>query len=195
MTETHTYYIDFKGVLRAVDNDGVSNVAIASDVIFDNIIIDKNYIYFLRREPVGRDKNASSLYRVDSDGRNIKKLVFNADCIQNYDDNLIYVCKSLPTRFIATETANGSVINERQVKYKVTRFSVLDKTLEVETEVAVFGNPGTKTVTEKRGFFRKKVRRTITYQEISNKISYKKPDAAKVGEIFAEQTHVNIPNL
>lgn len=195
MTESYTYYIDSKGVLHAVDNDGAVNRAIIDDIDTDNLIIDKNYIYFLRREPVGRDKNAASLYRVDIDGRNIKKLLFNVNKIQNYDEKSIYVYRSALTKYVATEKENDLVKSEKQVKYRVTRFYVLDKKTELETEIAALGLPDDKDNLEKRGCFRRNIRRSVTYREISNKISYKKTDIAKVGEIFTEQTEMEIPEI
>lgn len=190
ITASYTYYIDSKGALHVVDNDGISDITIADDVDADNVIPDKKYIYFLRREQVSKDTSAASLYRVDAEGRNLKKLVFNVSAIKNYDDNSIYVHRSILSRYVATETENGAVKSEKQVKYRVSRFSILDKTTESETEIAVLGLPSEKTNIEKRGCFKKNIKRSVYYRELSYKTPYKKPGIAKVGEVFTEQTEI-----
>ena len=195
MSESYTYYIDSKGVLHVVDNDGVCNRAIIDDIDESNLVINRDYIYFLRREPVGKDKNAASLYRVDADGRNLKKLLFNVTKIKDYDENSLYVHRAVLTRFIATETENDMIKSEKQVKYRVSRFYILDKKTETETEIAALGLPDEKTDVEKRGCFRKKIRRSVSYREISTRVSYKKTNIAKVGEIFTEQTAIEIPEI
>lgn len=195
MSESYTYYIDSNGILHVVDNDGVCNRAIIDDVDASNLIINRDFIYFLRREPVGKDKNAASLYRVDADGRNLKKLLFNVTKIRDYDENSLYVHRAILTKFIATETENELIKSEKQVKYRVSRFYILDKKTETETEIVALGLPDEKTDVEKRGCFRRKIRRSISYREISTRVSYKKTNIAKVGEIYTEQTAMEIPEI
>lgn len=195
MSASHTYYIDSNGILHVVDNDGAYNRAIIDDVDVSNLVINRDYIYFLRREPVGKDKNAASLYRVDADGRNLKKLLFNVTKIKDYDENSLYVYRAVLTKFIATETENDLIKSEKQVKYRVSRFYILDKKTETETEIVALGLPDEKTDVEKRGCFRRKIRRSVSYREISTRVSYKKTNIAKVGEIYTEQTAIEIPEI
>ena len=195
ISASYTYYVDGCGNLHVVDNDGVKNTVITDDVDTDNIIVDRNYVYFLRHEPVGKDTSAASLYRVDLDGRNLKKLVFNAVKIQNYDDNSIYVHRSVTTKFVATEMENDIVKSEKTLKYKISRFSVLNKNTDDEEEIVVVGLPSEKTNVEKRGCLKKNISRSVSYRELSSKTPYRKPGIKKVGEIFTEQTMIENNNL
>lgn len=187
MNDVYIYYLDSKGTLHVAQNDGKSDKVIADDIDQSNIIIDRDYIFFLRRETVGKDKNSYSLYKMDVDGNNIKKLIFNVNKIQNYDENSIYVYKCATTKYVATETENGLTTSERTVKYKVSRFFIFDKKTETESLLLSLGLPSEQSNVEKKGCFRKKITRSISYTELSSKIPYKKQGLAKVGEVYSQQ--------
>lgn len=187
---SYTYYTDGDGALHVVRNDGKNDLLIAYDIDEKNIILDKDFIYYLRHEPVGKNKKAYSLYRMEPDGSNTKKLIFNVNSIQNYDENYIYVYKCQTTNYFATEKENDEVKSEKRVKFKVSKFFIFDKNTETEAPLLALGLPNEETRIEKRGCFKKDLKRTVTYSEISNKIPYKKEGLAAVGEIYAEQTSI-----
>ena len=187
---SYTYYTDGNGALHVVRNDGKNDMLIAYDIDEENVIIDKDFIYYLRREPVGKNKKAFSLYRMEPDGSNTKKLIFNVNSIQNYDENYIYVYKCATTNYIATEKENDEVKSEKRVKFKVSKFFIFDKKTETEAPLLSLGLPNEESRIEKRGCFKKDLKRTVTYFEISNKIPYKKEGLAAAGEIYAEQTSI-----
>ena len=192
MNDVYIYYFDGKDTLHVVRNDGKENKVIADDIDHSNLIIDRDYIYFLRHEPVGRDKNSYSLYKMDIDGNNIKKLLFNVNKIQNYDEDSIYVYTCATCKFIATETENELIKSEKTVKHKVSRFFVFDKKTETEKLLLAVGLPSDNSNLEKRGCLRKKVKHTVTYRELSSKIPYRKEGLARVGEVYAQQTTLDI---
>lgn len=193
--ESRIYYIDGNGSLCVVDIDGECDRKIADDVDFANIIIDKDSIYFLRREQVGRDREAYSLYRTDLDGRNIKKLIFNVTEIKNYDSDTIYVYKCSTTDYIATVYENDVIKNEKKVQLKVSKFFTFDKKTENEAPLLALGLPEEDRSVEKRGCLKKDLNYTVSYTEISSKVSYKKEGLAKVGEVYAEQTSVDLSKI
>ncbi|MBR5139672.1 MAG: DUF5050 domain-containing protein, partial [Clostridia bacterium] len=190
--ESFIYYTDGEGALRVVDVDGEVDRKIADDVDCSNIIIDKDAVYFLRREQVGRDREAYSLYRTDLNGRNIKKLIFNVTEIKNYDSDTIYVYKCSTTDYIATVYENDEIKDEKKVKFKVSKFFTFDKKTETEIPLLSLGLPGEESKTEKRGCLKKDLKYTVTYDEISSKVSYKKEGLTGVGEVYAEQTTVDL---
>lgn len=192
INDVYVYYFDSKGVLHVADNGGKTNKIIADDIDQSNIIIDRDFIFFLRREPVGKDKTSYSLYKMNIDGSNIKKLLFNVNKIQNYDENSIYVYKCATTKYIATETENDLVQNEKMVKYKVSRFFIFDKNAETESLILSVGNPDEKSNVEKRGCFRKKIKHAVTYKEVPSNIPYRKEGIARAGQIYAQQTTLDI---
>ena len=192
MNEQFVYYFDSKGILHVANNDGSANRIIADDIDQSNIIIDKEYIFFLRHEPVGRDKTSYSLYKMDVDGSNIKKLLFNVNKIENFDENTIYVYTTAITKFLATETENDVILGEKMVKYKVSKFFTFNKKTEAESHVLSVGLPDEQSNVKKRGCFRRKIRNTVTYKEIPSNIPYRKEGLARAGEVYAQQTSLDI---
>ena len=188
MNDAYTYYTDGNATLHVVRNDGKNDRAIANDIDENNVIIDKDCIYYLRREAVAKNKTAYSLYKMDLDGSNSKKLIFNVNSIQNFDENTIYVYKCSTTNYTATASENGEIKEESRVKFKVSKFFIFDKNTEVESTLLALGLPNEETRIEKRGCFRKDLKYTTTYTEISNKVAYKKEGLMAAGEIYTEQT-------
>ena len=193
--DSRIYYINGNGSLCVVGLDGEGERKIADDVDFTSIIIDKDFIYFLRREQVGRDREAYSLYRTDLNGRNIKKLIFNVTEIKNYDSDTIYVYKCSTTEYVATVYENQNIKGDKKVTFKVSKFFTFDKRTETESDLLSLGLPDQESSIEKRGCLKKDLKYTVTYDEISNKVSYKKEGLAKVGEVYAEQTTLDISKI
>lgn len=94
----YIYYCDVYGDLRVVRIDGAGNRLIAEKV--DQIYPAEDGLYYCRQEPVEGRKEALSLYHMDKDGRNIRKIVFNVDKVQNDPvSNSIYYSKRENIRF------------------------------------------------------------------------------------------------
>ena len=98
ITDTYIYYVTSGDDLRVVRTDGKENTLIAENIDLNNVQIDKDRIYYLRREWIGK-AIGSSLYVMDIDGHNVRKLLFNVRSMKNYDDNTLYVARDDQIRF------------------------------------------------------------------------------------------------
>ena len=94
----YIYYRNAYDDLRVVRIDGADDRFIAEEV--DKIFPAEDGLYYCRNEFVkGRQKNLS-LYHMDRNGRNIKKIVFNLDRVLNDDEtNKIYYSKAENMRY------------------------------------------------------------------------------------------------
>jgi ABC-type multidrug transport system fused ATPase/permease subunit len=88
----YAYYLDNDNDLHIVRNDGKEDLVLVEDVDPRTIITDNEKIYFLRHETVG-DATNNSLYSIDLEGNDIKKIIFNVDSIKEYDETNIYLNK------------------------------------------------------------------------------------------------------
>lgn len=94
----YIYYTDAFNCLRVVRVDGKENRIIAEKV--STVFPAKDGLYYCREEKVGDRESALSLYMMDRNGMNIRKIVFNVDKVQNDDiDNSIYYSKAENVRF------------------------------------------------------------------------------------------------
>ncbi len=94
----YLYYISTGSAkeFRMVRLDGKANVKIAEGIAASDISIGSQYVYYLRREWVG-SRYSKSLYRMDLDGHNSKKILFDIETMKEKDalrsDSEIYVLK------------------------------------------------------------------------------------------------------
>jgi hypothetical protein len=75
------YYVDIYNTLRVVRIDGKKNKAIAENVY--GVFPTENYLYYTRQESVGEKAQAYSLYKMDKDGRNVRKIIFDITAYHN----------------------------------------------------------------------------------------------------------------
>ena len=207
ISDTHTYYINFDDELHVVRADGSDDRVIAEDVT-TNLIFDKDFIYYLRYEhvnPANVKEYSHSLYRMKPDGSDVKKLIFDVNAIENYDENSIYVYKSNKVRYEPVGdieyleqsddncSSNGrrSSENKKDGLTRCSYFSIYDKRTETEIPLLSVGAPNNKYWQEKRGCFRKPINHSITYRPHYTKARYKKKDIAKVGQVYREQSTIN----
>ena len=88
----YIYYSDFNDNLHVVRIDGAGEKIVAKDV--EKIFPAEDGLYYCRKELVNDNETDLSLYHMDKDGKNIRKIVFNVDRVQ--DDpisNTIYYSK------------------------------------------------------------------------------------------------------
>lgn len=207
ISDTHTYYINYDDELHVVRADGSDDRVIAEDVT-TNLIFDKDFIYYLRYEhvnPANEKEYSYSLYRMKLDGSDIKKLIFDVNAIENYDENSIYVYKSNQVRYEPVgdieylEQPDGncssggrrSSANKKDGLTRCSYFYIYDKRTETEIPLLSVGAPNDKYWQEKRGCFRKPINHSITYRPHYTKAHYKKKDIARVGQIYREQSTIN----
>ncbi len=99
-TGSYVYYIDNteeKG-FRIVSADGSTNVRIGTGIAANDIIVASNAVYYLRKEWIG-DRWGKSLYSMDLDGRNVKKMLFNISSMKKKpnSDELYVLVKDIKT--------------------------------------------------------------------------------------------------
>lgn len=232
-TNGHLYYINYDNQLRVVRNDGYDDRKIADNLAngsgnnLNEIIIENNYIFYVRNEKIGsqeiqyvegqqqdnkaklpqgcanfgkknveqtpnqpqtvtvkKDKFAKSIYRMDLDGHNVKKLAFNVDSMQNYDENVIYFCASEELSFSVTTTQavkkNESTTTAQIKKFDVTRYYSLNKHNGRIDVVLSLGLPDNQKPTA-TGCGKKASGPSVEYVELPNRPVYKHEAKVKAG--------------
>ena len=140
----YMYYVDIYNNLRVVRIDGKYNRKIAENV--NKIFPCEEGLYYTRQETVAKKESALSLYLMDKNGRNIKKIVFNVDCVQNdKTTNTLYLSK--------TENVHFKVYAPNQEDkatyefHKITKYSILDKATGESELFLTLGWPSSETQT------------------------------------------------
>ena len=186
VTDSYIFYVDYFGDFCSVRFDGKEEKVIASDIDADNIIVEKNAFYYLREERVGYNDYAYSLYTMDDEGKNVKKVAFDVDHMEDFDEDKLYLSKTEIGYFEIT-------IPEQKGKSHVEKVSrVLKKVIEYNkkfgtfTTIRVSGLPSTSEYEFKKGCFGKKEKVESTYKQVRGPLTYyRELDAA--GSVFASQ--------
>ncbi|MBQ8322820.1 MAG: DUF5050 domain-containing protein [Clostridia bacterium] len=193
-TENYLYYLDCWDNLHIVRTDGRENRVIANDMERntkgnDGIIINKDSICYERKELVDDDVVSRSLYKMDMQGRNVKKLVFNIARMKNFDENSLYYSKEEDLRYKVTtpsEKRNGEP-TVSYATYHVKRYFVYNKNTEKSKLILTLGLPSGK-VSQKGGCFgKKKTDKEIIYEPVPEVRTFKRKGLAKAGSVYAEQ--------
>ena len=118
------YYVDLEDNLRAVRIDGKENRLIAEKV--KKVFPAEDGLYYCREEAVARRESALSLYHMDKDGKNIKKIIFNVDRVQ--DDaitNTLYYSKKENVQYKVYE--QGKESEARFQNFPITKYYSIKK--------------------------------------------------------------------
>ena len=210
ITDSHVYYLDYYMRLHVVRTDGKEDKIIATGISknndsTDNIIINEDKIYYLRREPVGigydyyfnendfllqeREKLvfSNSLYSMDLDGHNVQKIAFDVEKIKDYDEEKIYFVKKENARFEVKIPTGREQYKISYTSSMLTHFVEYEKATEQANTVLTFGLPESKEYEVKKGCMGKeKVK--ATYTKLPPKSTYKRKGLTKMGETSALQT-------
>lgn len=195
INDNYIYYIDTANSLRVVRSDGMNDTLIADNIDGDNVIIDKNCIYYTRYESVSNNEKNSSLYRMDLDGHNIRKLVFNVAKIKSYDEDTIFVSRNEKAVFeftIPAEKAKEEPRIETQT-YNLKRYYTYDKKTEKLDTILTIGLPHSDKYSVKVGCFGKKEERESTFREITPKPEYRRKNIAAAGMVSGQDV-ANAPD-
>ena len=165
---TVCYYIDYQDALHSVRIDGRENRRIAEKV--RTVFPTDNYLYYAREELVSGDETALSIYKMDKDGRNVRKVVFNIDYVQNENDiNKLYFIKT--ERFVRFKAYRPKKEKEATYIFRdLTRYYVMDKTTEETQLVLTTGLPEAQEKTGCGG--KKKAKPDMIYEECPIALSY-----------------------
>lgn len=193
-TSTHIYYVDTNNSLHVVRTDGKENKILAEDVGSFFVVAD-TCMYYARNERVSADEKALSIYRMDKDGNNAKKLVFNVKSVSDYDENRFYYKKEEDLRYKLTIPTGKKEPEERIETYTVSRYFAFDKASETSELVLTQGLPHEKS-TFSTGCLRKKVDADVIYEELPSKCEFKYRGLADIGQVEAEyeEENENKPN-
>lgn len=189
-TSGYLYYVDVNSALHVVRNDGTNDKVLVEGVDEKRVIIDEDYIYYLRYENVNSRKKNYSLYRAKHDGSDTKKLAFDVLGIMPYDENTIYISKSeLVTYEVKTPISKKEVSTEIQT-YNIKNYYSFDKDSCKFNLILSLGNPKAHEFEFKGGCLRKTKKLNSTYKQIPNKAEYKRGGKAEAGANFKEEQNV-----
>jgi hypothetical protein len=190
ITDTHIYYLDTSNALRVARTDGKENILIANDISANSVIVDKDAIYYLREELVDNKQMQASLYRMDMDGHNVRKLLFNVSAIDNFDSETIMLIREEPKALfeITTPISKKESKVERE-EHDLKHFCKYDKkTGEVEV-LLTLGMPREGEFEFKKGCIGKKTTTlNSTVKRIPRPTTYKRKNVAAAGAVFGAQT-------
>lgn len=167
----YLYYLDTYNHLRVVRVDGKFNRKLAENVT--KIFPCEAGLYYTRQETVANGESALSLYLMDNNGRNIKKMVFNVDTVQNDPTtNTLYHSKTENVRFkVYAPKQEDKATYEF---HKITKYSILDKATGISKQFLTLGWPSSET---KSGCLKKK-NVSMIYEEAPIRPTYERESIA-----------------
>ena len=192
LTESYLYYIDCSNRLCVVRVDGKDNKVISGG-LGGMIVVAEDCVFFSRNEQVDRYRKALSLYKMDLDGRNVKKLVFDVDKMADYDETYLYYSTVRSTRFKVT-VPTGDKKKGDEVHYEnhvITRYYKYNKNDKTVDNFLTLGLPHGST-SYKKGCLKKEVEAEIIFEEAPIVVNYKRQGLAEAGET-TQETVENAP--
>ena len=188
----HIYYLDDASNLHIVRNDGKEDRIIAEEIEADGIVIDKGVIYFTRYEQVASNHASLSLYTMDLDGHNLRKLVFNIDNMASYDEDTIYFERHEYCKFEFTTPVSKKETKKTYRYCTLDRFYALDKATGATKVVLTLGLPKTSKLDFKGGCFGKKTTSLEeTCVEVPVRHKYVRPNKVQAGSTYNTQVNEN----
>ncbi len=170
----YIYYIDNSSnkSFRVVKLDGTSNVKIADGIAAGDISVGIKYVYYLRREWVG-SKYSRSMYRMDLDGHNAKKIVFDIISMKDknsFDENAEIYIKKTEQKNYEFKFKNSK--DDFTQSYPITTYYTLKKQSGELTPVLVLGVPTPENFQRQGGCFLSKKLVSPTIKELPRVIDY-----------------------
>jgi hypothetical protein len=186
ITDSYIYYVDASDSLRVVRGDGKENLLIAEDIDAKNVVIDNAHIYYLRNEAVASRSVSRSLYCMDIDGHNVRKLLFNVVSMRNYDEETLYVEKADRICYrIFYPAAQKKNEHEETRIFNITRFYKFNKITGELDNILTLDLPHPKKY-ESRGCLGKKRDMEPIFTEIPIKPEYERK-GADIGAVLEQQ--------
>ena len=174
----YVYYTDLSDDLHIVRNDGKDDKVLVSDIVDESIIVDEDYIYFMRNELVepktsnvganegslgflkvelgmsNKDRYNYSLYRMDYNGANIRKLAFDVLAVHEYDNNTILYSKLEKATYEITD-ANSKDEKAKPIikQYLIHSYHSYDKKTGQSSLLIALNGPTDKDVQFRSGCF------------------------------------------
>ena len=186
VTDSYIFYVDCFDNFCSIRFDGEEDKVIASDIDADNIIVEKNAFYYLRKERVASNDYAYSLYTMDGEGKNVKKLAFDVDHMEDFDEDKLYISKTEIAYFEITIPEQKGKTHVEKISRTLKKVIEFNKVAGTFNIVRVSGLPSTSEYEFKKGCFGKKEKVESTYKQVRGPLTYyRELDAA--GSVFASQ--------
>lgn len=183
-TPTHFYYINAFNELRVVRKDGKGDNLIGQNINW--AVVEKDKLFYVRNEKVNATDVRQSLYTMDIDGKNVKKVVFDLNSAINFNEDSLYYYKKESLRFKVTVPVGKGKTEEHYEHHNVSRYFRYDKKTGVSEIVMTLGLPTEKTNSFKAGCFGKKAEGKITYEEAPVLREFKRKGLKAVGAVEKE---------
>lgn len=175
------FYLDTYNCLCAVKVDGTDCREIAEDVL--STYVYENEIYIVRAE-----NGTYSLYRIDIEGNNIKKVIYDVGSVvkNGYDDNGLYIYRTVRVNYaIHTPIDKDNYVTDYE-NIKIEKFALLNRNSGEIKDILTLGEPE-KTASEfKSGCLRKKITKESIIEVVPNKIEIKRKGVAEAGAVYQE---------
>ncbi len=198
------YYISTNSEFRVVRLDGENNIVIAPGLTANDVSIGVTDIYYLRSEWVG-DKTSKSLYRMDSDGHNVRKVLFDVDSMKDKNpdlsSSLIYILKNENKKYKIT------IGEDSHFEYfDVSSYYTLNKATGAQDTLLVLGAPNAENYADlanskERGclafiksLFKKKKVKDVIVEEVEKDVDYgqlTEEEGKAFGGVFAAVVNNN----
>jgi len=182
---THIYYLDTANNLRVVRRDGEENNIIGKDIRWS--VIEPKELFYVRDEDVAYNVEGMSLYKMDSEGKNVKKLVFDIENAKNFDESTLYYVKKDRVRYKVTVPTGKDTKEEHYEFYNIERYFKFDKASGESEVVLTLGLPKPGKSSYKAGCLKKTVEADIQFEEAPIPREYKRRGLKAVGAVEVEQ--------
>ncbi len=189
ITPSVIFFVDQFGDFCCAKVDGSEQRTILSNVNPANIILGEKEIHLFRYEEVARGAQAFSLYKVDMNGDNLKKIIFNVLSGKNCaGSDLIYLYTEEHQTYEFTDYDEKGQELKSNVPYVLRRYFTYNK-VTGEYNTVMRNEPLTAEPIEfKYGCFkRKKKTLTPTYVLIPKVIEIRRGNMAEAGAVLDEK--------
>lgn len=178
------YYIDLANDLHIVRNDGREDRVLIADIDERNVIIDEDYIYYMREELVNDREYNYSLYRMEPDGSNTKKLAFDVLAMVPYDAETIYLSKAEVVTYEITIPKSAKEVETTVEAFNLKSYYAFNKKSFQFTNILTLGAPEEQEYEFKGGCLKKSQKVNSTFKRIPNKAVYKRAGKVEAGANF-----------
>lgn len=179
----YLFYLDCDNSLCMVKVDGTQYQRLVEDVV-DTFVYDDE-ILLTRRE-----NGTMSLYRVDADGSNLRKVVYDISCAQAnpYDQNELYLYRTEQVTYAIHTPISATEYSTQRQKVTVEKFVLYDRAANTCTDVLKLGEPDMTSMEFKTGclFHRKTVKKDSKIEIIPHQIVFHYKNAATAGAVSQE---------
>ena len=189
MSAGYVYYIDHSDRLRIVRTDGKENRIIAEGCEDADIIIDVDRIFLMNTEAMDSKNQVveTSLYQMDPEGHNLRKLYYGLEDMQKVDEKRIFLLKKEQKKYKITAPQEKGEPTVSYTNATIRTYYSYDKTTHDMTPILILGTPKSNTFEYKSGCFKsKKTVKSSVIEEITETRGYSRTGKMTPGQAAAE---------